>query len=241
MSPQTSIWKCALLFFIVTTFMNTVRLNAQNSYLLDHRDGKEYKYVQIGEQIWMAENLAYLPWVNPPSFYSRDEPAYYIYDFDSDEVKHARSFPNYKRFGVIYNFAGAQIACPSGWHLPSEKEWAILQSSVMRSIVNNQLDKKAKLKEVGIMVKSRENWPEGQRGDNSSGLNILPAGFIDNGNFKFMGIMTGYWTSSFLDEKFNDGSVRRAPNFVDFRFSERGFDIGLGYLSSARYVRCIKN
>jgi len=30
-----------------------------SGYFIDERDGKRYKWVRIGDQIWMAKNLAY--------------------------------------------------------------------------------------------------------------------------------------------------------------------------------------
>ncbi|MDX9694300.1 MAG: FISUMP domain-containing protein [Bacteroidales bacterium] len=75
----------------------------------DLRDGKTYKYVTIGKQVWMAENLAYKPT-------SGD---YWAYDQS-----------NVAKYGYLYTWETAKNVCPAGWHLPSDAEWSQLTNFV---------------------------------------------------------------------------------------------------------------
>ena len=86
-------------------------------------DDRDYKVVQIGEQWWMAENLAYLPSVNHPTEGSYSEPMRYVYDYEGSSVAQAKTSNYYKKDGVLYNWSASMESCPDNWHLPTKCEW----------------------------------------------------------------------------------------------------------------------
>ena len=63
------------------------------------------KTVIIGGKVWMAENL------NRATANSK------CYGNDAS---------NCAKWGRLYTWAGAENACPAGWHLPSDAEWTVL-------------------------------------------------------------------------------------------------------------------
>lgn len=85
--------------------------------------GNNYSTVRIGTQVWMAENLAYLPFVSGGvGVYSYSLPHYYVLGNESKDLTVAMNNPNYKKYGALYNWTAASTASPKGWHLPSEEE-----------------------------------------------------------------------------------------------------------------------
>ena len=144
--------------------------------LTDSRDSKKYKTVKIGKQIWMAENL----------------------NFDAKGSKCYEDKPeNCEKYGRLYNWETAKTACPSGWHLPNDKEWQTL------------VDFAGGDKVAGGKLKAASGWDDsGDKSGNGTdeyGFSALPGGgyifkpeYYDEG-FGNAG-NAGYWWSSDISD-----------------------------------------
>ncbi|HOE05732.1 MAG TPA: fibrobacter succinogenes major paralogous domain-containing protein, partial [Bacteroidales bacterium] len=168
--------------------------------LTDSRDGNSYQAVQIGNQCWMAENLAYLPSVVGPGTGSVATLYYYVYGYDGTVVADAKATANYDTYGVLYNWSaamngatsssanpsGVQGVCPAGWHLPSDAEWTQLTDYLGGESLAG-----GKLKETGTT-----HWSSPNTATNETGFTALPGGYrYYNGSFYNFGYY-GYWWSA---------------------------------------------
>lgn len=82
--------------------------------------GRKYPYVQIGTQLWMAENLDWkVSGIGIGGSQTGNANAWY---YNNDEATYGI---NGNKFGLLYNFAAANIianALSSEWHIPTESE-----------------------------------------------------------------------------------------------------------------------
>lgn len=116
-------------------------------------DGNSYDAVQIGKQIWMAQNLrtehyadgSEIP-LGPIGKKYAEKMAYAekeAYRFAPGEKKrNEKNMVNVPSYGYLYNWpavmhgsnpsnsnpSGVQGVCPNGWHVPSDAEWIELEN-----------------------------------------------------------------------------------------------------------------
>jgi uncharacterized protein (TIGR02145 family) len=199
----------------------------------DSRDEHVYKWVKIGNQVWMAENLAYLPAVSPPMTGSNIEPYYYVYDYFGSSVAEAKATAKYVTIGVLYNWLAAKAACPSSWHLPKDTEWKQLEMKL--GMTQKQADSTGyRGTDQGTQMKSASGWNNSGYGSNSSGFSAIPGGCRYSGNHFFNITLFGYWWSATED---NTAIAWNRYVSVDYAVVNRG-NAKKEYGFS---VRCVKN
>jgi len=200
-------------------------------------DGKSYSIVKIGDQTWMGENLAFLPSVSSSSSGSENSTYYYVYGYEDSRVNDAKVNPNYTTYGVLYNWEAAKTACPSGWRLPSDGEWKVLETYLGMSQSDAEGDGWRTSGTVGRKLKEAgtSHWISPNIGaTNSSGFTALPGGYRrGDGGFASLGTYAAFWSASEIDAS---GSWSRGLYC--------GYD-GVGRYSSYRSygfsVRCLKD
>ena len=149
------------------------------SSMIDSRDGTRYKIVNIGEQVWMAENLRY-----------KTEESFCYDDVNS----------NCANYGRLYSWDAAMTACPQGWHIPSRLEF----NDLIKVVESGRGQKIG-----GAMLKSRNGWGENngkifednQRSGNgldAFGFSAFPAGYIHlfEEEYYNKGKSAYFWSSS---------------------------------------------
>ena len=207
----------------------TIRINhygKDKPQFCDERDGKKYVYATIGTQIWMAENLNYDA-LGSKCGNTLSGSGSLVDDNTSTCDTYGRLY-NWNT--AMNNFAssnavpsGVQGVCPSGWHLPSDDEWAVLETAVGGSSL------------AGRHLKATSGWiayGEIQNLDTYS-FAALSGGL---GLFGFNSVgYSGYWWSATED---NAGSAWYRNMDYEYEDVDRSFnDKSISLFS----VRCLKD
>jgi uncharacterized protein (TIGR02145 family) len=194
----------------------TKKNKIKKDFFADSRDGQTYKWVKIGEQLWMAENLNYK---TNNSWCYDNNPA------------------NCDVYGRLYNWSAALTACPDGWHLPSDDEWKTLEMhlGMSQSVADDDgwrgTDEGGKLKETGTT-----HWDSPNTGaSNISGFTAIPGGNRrSNGTYYNFGLRLDLWSSTSYP------SYQHAwDRYIGYETSQ--IYRGHNDKSYGRSVRCVKD
>ena len=175
-------------------------------YVIDI-DGNIYKIVQIGNQIWMAENLKvthYNDGSEIPTGYSNSEWA----DLDGTETGAYAVYnddpSNTDVYGNLYNWYVVEDergVCPAGWNVPTDDEIKELEMYLGMSQVEADDADWRGTNEGSKLAGMADLWNDGNLVNNpefgTSGFNLLPGGYRNgNGNYYGMGYNGYFWSST---------------------------------------------
>ena len=184
------------------------RFNPNIDYgsMTDSRDGKVYRTVKIGDQVWMAENLNYYDSTDLSvkkkswCFGKKDNGDSTTCDVAGRLYTWAAAIDSVALYdggkGVDCGYRKVcklpekvQGICPLGWHLPTKDEWETLFTEVGgRSVAGN-------------VLKSRTGWNGNGNGTDAVGFTALPAGRKDGiGGFDYDGSYAEFWGATQYSE-----------------------------------------
>ena len=204
--------------------------------MTDERDGKVYRTVQIGDQIWMAENLNYADSVKTPSLLERS----WCYDNKTENCDVAGRLYTWAAaidsVALYDNGNGVNCAdgvnctmpkkvrgiCPSGWHLPTKAEFETLFDAVGGQAT------------AGSMLKSTSGWYNDGNGTDGYGFSALPASYrYGGGGFSYEGYNATFWSAT------EDGS--NGAYYMYLYFNDDGGNLDNDNEKLGFSVRCIKD
>lgn len=153
--------------------------NSVNGPVTDN-EGNTYKTIVIGNQEWFAENLK-----------TNVFGSWCCFDVDQNCVT----------YGRLYCWYAALNVCPTGWKLPSDEDWMVLEKNLgMKEIVLMNDGLRGEY-EGGYLKDTTTNWDKPNEGaTNQIGFSALPGGpRYKLGMYGLLGHNATFWTSTEAD------------------------------------------
>jgi len=191
-------------------------------------DSNNYSTVQIGTQVWMAENLKTTKYRDGTGIPDVTDNFTWLNLTTGACCDYGNNPSNAGIYGKLYNYyvvEDTRNMCPPGWHVPTMDEWTTLIDYLGGVDVAS-----GKLRESGTT-----HWASPNAGaTNESGFTALPGGFRQgygtDGNFYYLNDR-GYWfSSSYM-------TATGISLFYNYIFVATNWDI----MSWGYSVRCIKD
>ena len=230
--------------------------------ICDTRDYQVYKYVTIGDVVWMAQNLNYNDSLRKLPTADGD------LRLDSTSFCYGNDSAYCDKYGRLYTWAAAidsatldtginattcgygaescdmptviKGICPDGWHLPSYDEARSVSREGKYYKVNDEA-----LYDAGVDSDSLEwEWTSSSDlGNNETGFAALPAGYgyFKEGSWTYEGLrsQTRFWTATEYDDRYNEENTAYYAYLLGLYYS---FVATTTYEKkySAYSVRCVR-
>jgi len=163
----------------------------------DARDGNRYTTVLIGEQCWMAENLNVGTRIDGAIGQSNNEVIEkYCHNDIEDNCNFYGGLYRWDEMMKYETYEGVQGICPTGWHVPFDAEWCILENEVDSDTVSCTIQGYRGF-DGALNLKSSSGWLSGGDGTDIYGFSVYPGGLCtNNGNFGSLISNAYFWTST---------------------------------------------
>jgi uncharacterized protein (TIGR02145 family) len=109
-------------------------ITLSNTTTVTDVEGNTYETVVIGTQEWFAENLRTTKYRDGSPIIAGADSAIWVNDitgayvwYDNDSITYALTYGALYNWYAVNNSAGL---CPTGWHVPSDVEWSVLESDL---------------------------------------------------------------------------------------------------------------
>jgi len=201
--------------------------------------GNVYQTVQIGNQIWMAENLKTTHYSNGDAIPNVTDNTEWSNLTTGAYCSYNNNDSNINTYGLLYNWYAVNDSrniAPEGWHIPTDEEWKQLEMFLGMSqgwadaIGSRGTDEGGKLKEAGTT-----HWSSPNTGaTNSSGFSSVPGGSRHYGGACYdYGYTAYFWSTT---EYSSNTALYRALGYLRSDVGRHNNDKRSGFS-----VRCIKD
>jgi uncharacterized protein (TIGR02145 family) len=177
-------------FVLILT--NSCKKDEESKNTVTDIDGNIYHTVTIGRQTWMVENLKTTKYRDGTSIPNvSDDVQWYnlttggYCNYDNNEI-------NAITYGRLYNWYAVHDShklAPTGWHIPTDVDWAILMT-----YYGGESFAGGELKEADTL-----HWqPPNTGATNADGFTALPGGFRYGylGDFRQIKVIGGWWSAT---------------------------------------------
>lgn len=227
--------------------------------------GRTYKTVKIGDQVWMAENLRarkfrngdLIDEINVPDDYN-DIDSWLKLDNDAPAWHHPTNDPNRgKKVGFFYNqevVVDERNICPQGWHIPRLLEWDKLIETLAKTKKNNDLAPELILNIDEWNTKNGIYYEHWKKSENASGFNAVKTWGEQTNPYTGVFVHWCYahwWTQTICDETTNERyrfelSSELDGGYVSWSIIRNNLKVTTGSTGTPNTrgtmsIRCIKN